>query len=344
MRVTYHPYLRPKFASDAHGTLYIRVTCQRKHFYINSFIYLERAFWNEKKGIVLPSCPNCQGLNDLIAMEIAKVRRNLIDFRLKGKEVNFMNLKKLYTLGSDSAELIDLVQTYNKETNVSITRKRHMTTAVNHALSRGVPSTIQLIRQTHMRELKNALSKTLKKNTMLSIMKRLKSLFNYAVTNEIIEKNPMEGLLLGEFESKIGFLTENEIHVIAATLPNLSPELIKVGKMFLFCCYTGLRFGDAMNLKNCKILETDHGRAIYFEAMKTRKKQYIPLMAEADRLFDDVKKNKVYQSILQSVFKRNRIICQNYYSFKQSPCQTHFCNYRNKQRDQTGGDAKPFGT
>jgi site-specific recombinase XerD len=305
MRVTYNAYLRPKHSHDEHGTVYIRVTCERKHIYVNTFVYLERRFWNTKKGVVLPSCPDCESLNDLIAIELAKVRRNLIDFRLKGNEVNLSNLQKFYAIGLNSSELKDLVESYNRETNVSITRKRHMNTAVKHALSSGVPAAVCQIRFSHMNALKNFLSKNLKKNTMLSILKRLKSLFNYAVKNGILEKSPMDGLVLGDFESKTDFLTEMDLKKIEKVLPGLNKDLQPVAKMFVFCCYTGLRFGDAMNLKNCKVVDTDHGRAILFVTNKTQKKQYIPLLPEADKLLTEIKglkySNQYYNRCLKEI-------------------------------------------
>ncbi len=230
---------------------------------------MDKSYWNNAAKTVRTSHPERQALNDLIGLELAKVRRAYIDHRLKGKEVNFSTIKNLFTVETQCTELLQLVETYNRESEISITRQRHIKTAYRHAIASGMPSIVEKIKSEHIKNLKKHLYKTLMKNTVLSVMKRLKSVFNFAVNNGVIEKPPMDGIVIGEFESKYGFLTVGDITRIATTLPDLSPDLIKVGKMFLFCCYTGLRFGDAINLKNCTVLETSHGRAIYFEAKKT---------------------------------------------------------------------------
>ena len=311
MRVTFHPYCRPKKPTDKHGTIYIRVTCQRKHIYQNTFIYLDRRFWNQKQQIVLPSCPEADGYNDLIAMELAKVRRAVIDHRLKGKPVSFADLQKLFTVGVESSELKALVEMYNKESNVSITRKRHMNTALRHAINNGVPAVIQQIKPSHIRELKIKLSKSMMKNTMLSVMKRLKSIFNFGVQNGIIEKNPMDGITLGDFETKHHYLTEKELEKIKMVFPDLSKEIQPVAKMFLFCCFTGLRFGDAMKLRHFKVVETDQGRALHFKAGKTGKEQFIPLLPEANTLLQEVVKlkysNQYYNRCLKELGKLSGI-------------------------------------
>lgn len=305
MRVTYNPYLRKKFKKDLHGTVYIRVTCERKHLYVNTFLYLEEKYWDKKKLTVRVNEPDAAQLNDLIALEISKVRRTIIDFRLKGGVIGFESIKQLFIVNNIQTPIVDIKDYYNTESNVSSNRKKLMTTAVKHALANNVPDVLQNIKSSHLIALKNQLSKNLKKNTVLSIMKRLKTLLKFAVAKEIINKNPMDGIILGEFESKKDFLTEYDLKKIEAIVPDLNADYAKIAKMFLFSCYTGLRFSDAMNLEKMEIKKNDSGLGLYFSQRKTKELNYIPLLPEAVKLLLEVKglkyTNQYYNRTLKSI-------------------------------------------
>ena len=50
-------------------------------------------------------------------------------------------------------------------------------------------------------------------------------------------------------------LSGAEFEGIRACLPKFNPELQSICQFFLFCCYTGLRFRNAMNIGRSEIKE-----------------------------------------------------------------------------------------
>lgn len=111
--------------------------------------------------------------------------------------------------------------------------------------------------------------------------KKLKTVLGDAQKRGIIKLNPY-GLFKIRFNpTHRQFLSEQDLKKIVEVdlLGNLSLE--KIRDMFLFSCYTGLRFGDAIDLALDQIYYEGENGSIYRAQNKTGETISIPLIPEA---------------------------------------------------------------
>ena len=77
-------------------------------------------------------------------------------------------------------------------------------------------------------------------------MKHLKRYVNLAINKDLFElqKYPFRKYKIKYMESKRGHLTPEELGRLENIAPKLQRTLRRTLDMFLFSCYTGLRFSD----------------------------------------------------------------------------------------------------
>ena len=124
--------------------------------------------------------------------------------------------------------------------------------------------------------------KSLSSNTQWGYMKRLESVINNAISNEIMDSNPFKQIKSENkpkrLRAEVGYLTIEEVNLLANThcfYPN-----VKNG--FLFSCFTGLRFSDVKNLTWGKLqIDNDGNMFINYVQQKTTKQEYLPISKSA---------------------------------------------------------------
>jgi integrase len=122
-------------------------------------------------------------------------------------------------------------------------------------------------------------------NYSLKIVQFTKRIFNYAVENLWIERNPFMNFKGNRKPGKIEYLSEKELDALATTI-KLNPRLQRILAVFLFQSYTGLAWKDAEQLTIADI-ETHEETGVRF-IMKDRHKsgvpQIVPLIPQAETL------------------------------------------------------------
>lgn len=110
---------------------------------------------------------------------------------------------------------------------------------------------------------------------------RFRTLLIRAVKENLLEKNPYQSFKLKNTPSSRTFLTQEELdNLTNVVLENDS--LNRVRDIFIFSCYTGLRFEDAQNLKMNQIQTNQKGEAlISLTQQKTGHLVNIPLLKPA---------------------------------------------------------------
>jgi integrase len=125
--------------------------------------------------------------------------------------------------------------------------------------------------------------KQLKVNTIEKYHRQVRKYINLAIKQDLIpdNKNPYRHYKLVKEETDTLFLLPEERERVEAlkfdeNIPN-SQELEKARDMFLFGCYTGLRFSDCYALTRLNFNETSKGLILKFRAKKTEKIANRPL-------------------------------------------------------------------
>ena len=126
----------------------------------------------------------------------------------------------------------------------------------------------------------------IKNNSTVKYFKNLKTICNYALKMEIIEKNPFN-LYGGKIkEVETCFLTEEELERIENKDFKID-RLERVKDMFLFSCYTGYAPVDALKLTRKNIIQ-DANKNLWIKTnrQKTDSRSNVPLLPQAIRIIN----------------------------------------------------------
>lgn len=120
--------------------------------------------------------------------------------------------------------------------------------------------------------------------------KILKVFIRFALKKKLLKSNPYEDFKVKRGNPKFGYLTEEEVFAIRSLVfpdDEAGRGLELTRDMFLFACYTGLRYSDVSNIKKTDIIEGSH---ISMITQKTGKWVNIPLFENtADLIIDKYK-------------------------------------------------------
>lgn len=132
-------------------------------------------------------------------------------------------------------------------------------------------------------------------NTVMKHIERLRKMVSLAFKMEWLDKDPFVKFEAKYEKKERGFLTLEELQSIenkVFTIQRL--QLIK--DLFVFSCYTGLSYGDVMNLTTDNICKGIDGKQwIYSQREKTSVPVKIPLLSKA---LDIIKKYETYPNTI----------------------------------------------
>lgn len=126
----------------------------------------------------------------------------------------------------------------------------------------------------------------IKNNSTVKYFKNLKTICNYAVKMELIEKNPFN-IYSGKIkEVETSFLTEEELERIESKDFKID-RLERVKDIFLFSCYTGYAPVDALKLTRKNIIQ-DANKNLWIKTnrQKTDSRSNVPLLPQAIRIIN----------------------------------------------------------
>ncbi|WP_316739285.1 site-specific integrase [Pedobacter aquatilis] len=110
--------------------------------------------------------------------------------------------------------------------------------------------------------------------------KTFKSILNQAVLKGYILENPYKNFKIRASDSKRSFLSIEEVRkVMNVNIPEKNGFLNRVRDLFLFSCFSGLRYSDIMNLKAEHIKKLPD--RIELKIIKTQRSLIIPLSLNA---------------------------------------------------------------
>ena len=126
----------------------------------------------------------------------------------------------------------------------------------------------------------------IKNNSVVKYFKNFKTVCNYGIKVELLEKNPFN-----KYDGKLKiteavFLTQDELNLIEGLV--LSAErLDRVRNIFLFSCYTGYAPVDACKLTKDNIIKDGKGNFwIKTERAKTNIKANVPILPSCQKIID----------------------------------------------------------
>lgn len=132
------------------------------------------------------------------------------------------------------------------------------------------------------------LNKPISRNTANNYLKKFKAVVNQALRSELIKSNPFSNFKLHNMQTNRTALTSAELSALVNANLSDSPTREKVKNIFIFSVFTGLRFSDAMALKEENLTTDAESGRIFISIIqqKTKIPVQIPLLAPAKQIID----------------------------------------------------------
>lgn len=260
-------YDRKKQAEgDKEGTLEVRITVDRKSYYINTGVRVQRKHW---AGAIVKR-PDADALNNRLGIIVRRVNEKVNEFIEAQRPIDIEAIRTyIYTGSSVNVDKNGLIVWIEKEIpmlNVSDGTRKHYWLLLDRLkvygkLKTWTDLTVENIYEwdAWLHKMENVNSKDdegmLSNGTIHNYHKHLKAMLNRAVTFGIIQASPY-ARLVGKFRSgedeSVEYLTEEEMQLILDTHPVPGTQMETVRDLFVIQMFTGLAYSDvqALDIRN----------------------------------------------------------------------------------------------
>ncbi|MBQ8530134.1 MAG: site-specific integrase [Parabacteroides sp.] len=279
-KVIYNLVFNRKKMLNAEGKALIQVEAylKGKKMYFSTRVYVKPTQWDAKKRMV-KNHPNKEELNRHIADFVTYLERIELSILQNGQSFSLDVLKERGTY--DSSSFLSFMKKEMRMCNLKAsTLRNHLSTLLLLTEYRPGMSFSDLTFNFLCKFEKFLLDKGYHKNTIAKHMKHLKRYVNLAINKDLfaLQKYPFRKYRIKHIESKRGHLTPEELGLLEKiNTKTLSPTYKKALDIFLFCCYTGLRFSDAtaITVENFHVIE---GKLwLIYSSVKTNVEVRLPL-------------------------------------------------------------------
>jgi len=297
-----HFYPKKKSTRDeGKALIYARITinAQRSEFSLSRTV--EAYKWDARRGKVRGNAKEVAGLNrflnlvksrcfeiyDELLKEGSPISAETIVNTYLGKERRQRMVLEIFKQHNDDMEaLLDKGYTRGTLQRYSACYK-HLSDYITHAYrKRDYP--LKKIDYEFITGLEHYLKvvKNLGPNSSTKYLVNFKKIIRIAYANEWISRDPFFHWKARWVSKERQYLTESELgRLVSLDIPQ--KRMDRVRDIFLFCCFTGLSYGDVQKLKMDDIvLGIDGRRWIKTQRKKTKTLSSIPLIPEAEKLLD----------------------------------------------------------
>ena len=274
-------------STDKEGSspLYCRVTVNRKKAEFSMNELVDRKKWNEE-GQTVKGDPELSAKIKASFLELKAIRdRILEEGRMPdAKEIRDKFLKK----DELSSDLLEYVSSYIDQM-IEIGDRSHSTIKKYRTIARHLSDflvskaqqniTIKGFSPVHAKELELYLrtGAKLSNNTTVKYLKLVKTIFNRSIEFGLLDKNPLDTFKFKYEKTNREFLTQEELDDLA-DIDLSNDSLDRVRDLFLFSCYTGLRFTDVGQLTEKNIVKKGVKSWVHVKMEKTNDFIRIPLL------------------------------------------------------------------
>jgi integrase len=312
--------LRSNFVrKDGLSPIYLRLTLGRQVKPISLFKYIEKKYWDEAKGLVKNEFTEAEMLNKALKSYLKKANDIIYEYEIKDKTLTYdefvINFKKQKT-----DDYFDFVSnTLKNNINTNYYSKESLRTQFSELSKlKKYRKTLRLseITTSFLSEYEGYMRNVLKNkvNTIHKSLKIMRSHINNAILIGLLDENVFKKYKLRTERTKREFLTQEELKKLQTILiTDLKNYEKNARRIFLFCCYTGLRYGDIKNLTTNNI----QNDIIYIKMHKTGEIVSIPLNNYAKQLIPQhttqnskifkVPNNQAFNRILKELMKKVEI-------------------------------------
>lgn len=280
-KICYRPVYNRKKHLNQQGTALLQVEAylNKRKVYFSTHIYLRPEQWDPKRKII--KChPNANELNYMLSEFINKLEQKELEVWRKGGKVTLEALKEKQEAAT-APSFLNFVKEEIKLSHVKASTKnnRESTYLILSKFKETIrfgEITSRLIYEFEQFLFENGYNP----NTIAKHMKHLRAFVNSAIDKGHIpiQNDPFRRYRIRTNEGKHAFLSPEELQSLEnLELTGKNISLLHTLDAFLFCCYTGLRYSDFVNLAEENIRKINNEPWIILETIKTGAAVKLPL-------------------------------------------------------------------
>jgi integrase/recombinase XerD len=307
-----HHFLYNKGDKDSDRAIYLRITYDRKKAEMHSGYTAKLKEWNEDSEMTKANTP----VNNELTKQKSKVMHFKIELEKANKPVSAAILKDLMT-GKNKTDvyLIEYLAAYIKELEiraeikpVSLAKYTQSKNTIEEYIKTKYGLNDLIIDKVNF-EFVNGYDLFLKqkqnlhKNTINKYHSRLRTILLRANAEGILSTQPYSNFKLISVKTDRDFLSQEDLNKIIEADFSHNLSLDKVKDIFLFSCYTGLRFQDAQNLTTGNLTNYKSKVALRYAQEKTGKPVDVPLLPVAKNILNKYK-NEPERKILNKLLPK----------------------------------------
>lgn len=269
---------KKRLNSEGKALIQVEAYQNRQKMYFSTNVYVRPNQWDQKRRRV-KNHPNMFELNQYLDCFILRLERVELELLQSGHP---FSLKQLREKEGESLP-VSFISFMRKEIELShlkeSTRKNHLST-VNVLVQFRSRMTFDDLTFDFLYGFERyLLTRHYHWNTIAKHMKHIKKYVNLAINKDLMElqKYPFRKYKIKYVESKRQHLMPSELLLLEQARASLPYSLRRTLDMFLFCCYTGLRFSDVVRISvdNFRLIE---GKLwLIYSSTKTRVNVRLPL-------------------------------------------------------------------
>ncbi|HSU51966.1 MAG TPA: site-specific integrase [Segetibacter sp.] len=300
--------LRKERLNEEKFPIYVRVTINGKRIELATKQKIKLEDWNDQKGMAKTKREEFKVLNNYLEQMRASFVECYRDMTIRKQVINIDSFKKAY-YGEDENEITlnKLMVYHNQDMKDSIawgTLKNYFTT--QKYLQKYLKDRLKLL-DINLKEINYKFvmdfeyflksfkpldhHKMLSNNGTMKHMERFRKMINVALKNEWMEKDPFKAYKMKFTKYERGYLTANELERIEKKDFGFE-RLQYVKDLFVFSCYTGLAYTDAMQLSPASLMRgIDGDHWLITSRQKTGTPVKIPLLPKAKDIIEKYRNN-----------------------------------------------------
>lgn len=300
------PVVRDYVDKNNKSAIAIRITFDRKIQYYTTGLKIEPNLWKNDK--VIGRSDRALNTNILITKAITEYQQIILDMKMQGIRLTHRNFKECLEDKQNKKkddDFFDFCENCLKNFDVHInTEKTYRSFLIKlkdfQKRIRFDDLDLSFIERFN----KFLKEQGYEQNTIWSYHKRMKKFVNRAVHTGLLDRSPYQNFKVKKEPGMRNFLNMEEVQKIEDLKNNkhISANLLRLSKIFLFSCYTGLRYSDIKNLK-WKDIQQDK---LYLKTEKSAKPVSFPLSDRAKKHLPEKKEAEQYVFQIASNQKVNQ--------------------------------------
>lgn len=297
-------YVRKNKMKDNMVPIYLTITVNGKRVELSLKQFIAPDEWNAVKQQGRGTRPEILKLNQYIQQVRARITECYRELQLQGKVPTAAMVRNEFLgVSEERPTLLNLVEYHNRSMQGVLspgTLKNYYTTEKylklylkkKHRVQDFALADLSFLFITDFERFLRTYEpldhhKPLGNNGVMKHLERLRKMVNMGAKMGWLEKNPFTYYQLKFHKTTRGFLTAEELEAIEQKEFTI-PRLKFVRDLFVFSCYTGLAYIDAMHLTPDNItVGIDGENWISISRQKTRQPVLIPILPKAQEIIDE---------------------------------------------------------